>query len=491
MVKESADEFDNDEILSDPNSPATRTVYIKTETVGTTGVESYAGYPKEEYLEDLRGSKRAKVFDKMWRSDSQSKMLYNAVVNIIKSATWEIEATPDSEGVEPTEEQKADRDLINHILFKDTGQAFSRFLSDAMTFVKHGHAAVEKTYKLVLDHPTFGTYHGIEGLDLISPKTIERFNLDKESGGRELESITQQAFGDVNASVDIDADYLIMIVLDQEGGNFEGVSMFRPIYGNYYRKNFFQKINAIGIERFAVPSPIITVPPGFQERPEFAALLTAVENFCSGQSNFLTVPEGVTVVFERNVYDPQKVEEAIEGEDRRAAKAFLANFLELGMKSGGSFSLSADLSDFFLGGLKHIAQLVCDAVNTQLIPELILINRGTRSTYPRLVVSAIDDKAGKELADVLGTLIDKKVIIPDDQLEINMRKRFGFPKKSTEGQRDVTPPSPFGAAPTQEKKPGEPAPKPGEKAPPPPEPKPSDKVPPKQLAEAILRRIYG
>jgi len=476
-------------------------IFIKLKPFGTTGTESYGGYPREEYLDELVGRRKANVYDRMWRSDAQAQMLYAAVVNIIKGATWEIEGSPDKEGDPLTPDQEKDRDLIHQILFKDIENPFSKFLTDAMTVVRNGHAYLEKTYRLITDNGNIGPYHGISELALISAKTIERFNLSKDKRSK-LASISQVASGDLQSMVDIPAEYLVKIILNQEGSNFEGVSMFRPIYGNFFRKNFYLKMNAIGIEKHAVPAPLVTIPQGFQETPEFQLLLDALEVYCSGQSNYLIKPEGVEIEFNNNAYDPEKVDKAVDGEDRRAAKAFLANFLELGMTVGGSQSLSVDQSDFFLAGLKAIANVVCSGVNVDLIPELIKINRGPRSTYPQLTVSGIDDKAGEELARILGILIDKKVIVPDDPLENSMRKRFGFTKKSAEGVREITPPNPFGmppgGAPGKEGggnilppgKPGAPPPKEDDEEEGDDEPAPKDKKP-KNLTERILARVYG
>ena len=124
------------------------------------------------------------------------------------------------------------------------------------------------------------------------------------------------------------------------------------------------------------------------------------------------------------------------------SKAFMAQFLELGMSSGGtgSYALSNDLSDFFLGGIEHIANAICGPINKKIIPDLIKMNRGPRKSYPRLCARGISDKAGKELAEVLGIFSEKKLITPDMVLEEHLRERYGLPKPSPIDVRDTTPP---------------------------------------------------
>jgi hypothetical protein len=419
-----------------PSAETTVVTYVKQEEIGSPGVKSFAGYPEEEYLTSLHGRARADEFDKMRRSDTQVKMCLTAVSSPIKAGAWQIEKACALDMPDQELAQKQ-ADLIEQILFKDLSR--NSWLTDALTLCIYGHAVFEKTHKPVLDHPRFGSYNSLKSLMLISARTIERFNLNPET--QTLESITQLAIGDLQKYVDIPAQYLIVMSLDKEGANFEGMSLLRPCYGSWMRKNVYQKINAIGIERNALGTPIGKYPAGQQNTTAFTAFMNALKNYTTHQQAFITIPSGGEwdIVVEHNTYDPEKTEKSIDAEDKRMAKAFVANFLELGLSGSGSFALGTDMSDFFLGGITHIANLICDSLNRELIPELIKLNFGPQPAYPQLKCSGIDDKAGKELADILGTLVDKKIIKPDDKLEENARQRFGLPAADPATARDVTP----------------------------------------------------
>jgi hypothetical protein len=243
------------------------------------------------------------------------------------------------------------------------------------------------------------------------------------------------AFGEVGRQVTIPAKYLLLFTLNREGSNYEGISALRPCYGNWWRKNNFNKINAIGIEKFAVPTPIATIPQGRQASTQYSKLITALEKYTTHQSNYLIKPEGFDIDLRTNTYDPSKVETSIENEDKRMVKAFLANFLELGMSGSGAYALSNDLSDFFLTGLQFLANEIADQINKNLIPELVKMNFGPRDKYPTLKFSGISDKAGKELADILNVLTNAQILTPDDKLEKHLRKRLGITEMSEDGQR--------------------------------------------------------
>ncbi len=125
------------------------------------------------------------------------------------------------------------------------------------------------------------------------------------------------------------------------------------------------------------------------------------------------------------------------------AKAFLANFLQLGMGGGGgAYALSNDLSDFFLSGIKYIVNIISGSVNKVVIPRMIKMNFGPQEKYPTLKFSGIDDKAGVEFANMLKALAESKWLTPSDSDEDNIRKRIGMPKMSLIGQRKVDPPAP-------------------------------------------------
>src|SRR5688500_8235718 len=103
--------------LAEPTQSATNDIMvpinIETTPVGSYGTEIYSGYSSEEYLNTLRGTQRADIFDQMRRGDPQVVLCLSSVKNPIMSANWEVEPADD------TDEAKADADLIRHILFDD------------------------------------------------------------------------------------------------------------------------------------------------------------------------------------------------------------------------------------------------------------------------------------------------------------------------------------------------------------------------------------
>ena len=409
-------------------------VKVQTKPIGSSGTEIYGGYFSEEYLQSLRGRRGAKIWDEMRRSESQVSMLLSAIQNPIKSANWDFESPSDVSGGE----LHADfcKMVFNEML------DWEATLHEMLTFIPFGFSLFEVIHNVVFNHPKFGTINGLRALAFRSQKTIESWQLEPQTG--KLLSVRQFVFSDVSATsnVDIPGEFLVCFSLNKEGDNYEGVSALRPMYGAWFRKNLYLKLVAIGVEKYAVGTPIGTVPKGQEESDDLAKFKTILENYTSHESAYVLKPEGWEIEIQKTDFDASKIKEIILLENTEMVNAVVANFLALGMSgAGGAFALGQDLSDFFLSGLQQYANIICGVFNRKLIPHLINLNYGPQAAYPKLKCTGIDDKAGKELAEIIGVFIDKKAIKPDDKLDEYLRRLYKLPAADSATAREVSAPA--------------------------------------------------
>lgn len=415
---------------------------MQLKPLGASGTELFAGYFSEEYLQQLRGKKGAKVYDEIRRSESQVAMLMNAVMNPIKAATWEFEAAAD---VADGEKHKA---LVEYCA-KDMID-WETHIHEALTCLIFGFSLFEILNNVVFNHPKFGTFNGLKALAFRSQKTIEQWVVDRATG--DLRCVKQWLQGDLaldrSSIVEMNAEFLLVFSLNKEGDNYEGISALRPMYGAWFRKNLYLKIAGIGVEKNAIGTPIGTVPAGKISEDQMNEFKTLLSNFTGHESAYLVKPQGWEIEILKNDFDATKIKELILLENTEMINSLVANFLALGMNGGGgAFALGSDLSDFFLSGIQTYANIIAGVWNRKLIPSLVKLNFGEQQAYPKLKATGINDKAGKELAEILKSLTDSKSVKPDMKLEEFLRKQYKLPAADATTVREVAPaPAPINAA---------------------------------------------
>ena len=392
------------------------------EPQGSSGTEITGGVYSEEYLSTLQGMDAAKVWDTMRRSETQVAMLLNAVFNPIKAANWDVESADASN---PEYEKHAA--FIKKAFFKKLD--WSQFTHEALTFVIFGHSVFEEVHVVELSDVEFGQAVFLKALGFRSPKTILEWNLEKKTG--RLIQIRQQSTGDVADNAVIPGEFLTVFTLNKEGDNYEGISALRPMYGAYNRKKLYLKLLAIGLEKYAVGVPIGTIPKDkVNVKKEVEDFKKVLQSYASHEKAYLTKPEGWEIEVQRNEFAAEKVVEVIKLENQEMVNVLVANFLSLGTGgNGGAYSLGTDLSAFFLGCIQAFADNICLGLQRKTIKKLIDINFGPQAEYPKMKCTGINDKAGKEFADVVKALVDARVIAPDETLEEFLRKQFKLPAK--------------------------------------------------------------
>ncbi|MBF0300598.1 MAG: DUF935 family protein [Oligoflexia bacterium] len=405
-----------------PSTADIKKVVVK-QPLGSSGTKVFSGYFYEDVLHKYNGGQILDLYHEMRLSEPTARMCLQAVKNPIKSATWRIEP------VDESDESLKQASLIEYILFEDMEQTWAEFLSEALTFIDFGFSVFEVVNKLIINNKEFKSYVGISGLEYRNQRTLERWLFNKENN---LEYLEQRVYGDLEKNVKLPAESLLIFSLDKEGKNYQGTSLLRACIGPYERKKFYVKSMGHGIEKSAYSTPVAY----FKTKEEEKFLREELEGIQHG-FHYILAKEGSKIEFHNNNFDAEKVKNAIEHESAEIVNAFMANFLQLGKSgSGGSYALSFDQSDFFLGGIEHIAMQIVEVINKNLIPKIVKINFGEQRKYPRLTVSGIRDRAGEELAKVVEMLTRSNVIIPDDKLEDDLRSRYRLPKRSEEGQRN-------------------------------------------------------
>ncbi len=412
---------------------------------GVSGTDISGGQILEDIDQNLSGIQGAETFDQMRRTDSQIAMVLDVIKSPIKTAQFLIEP------VDETPEAKADAELIEHILFRGMDKTWQEFLTEFLSVVEFGFAPFEIVIKNAVNS-NFGEHVGLKALAWRSPKTIDQWNVRKNG---DLKSIRQQVTGDISkgpAPV-IPAKKLLLFSYAREGDNFQGISLLRAVHSNYIAKRNFKKIQEIGSQRAATGIPIGKFPANIPDADR-DAFISGLKNFSStAATNHLAIPTGpdpkgndqvglYDVEIAKIEHDSDALNNSIERENREIANRAMEGFMMLGQGgSSGSYALGSDLSDIFLGNIESYANLLTDVINKRLIPFFVDINRGERTEYPKLTYSGVNDKAGKELIEILQAGATAGVIQVTPKLTKWVHAAFGLPEPD-----DISIPAPAAKA---------------------------------------------
>jgi len=413
---------------------------VHRKMIGSTGTSLYAGYFDEETLPALQGKAAYDVYDEMRRGDAQVKMMLSAIKNPLKSSTFRHEPKDDSD------EAKKVADFLDWHWFKSPFVQWERWFSEVMTHLDFGVSVHEYTFT-AYQHREHGLVHCVGGMGFRKLSTIERWKVTPDKG---LVGIDQIAHGDTvkdgSQNVHIPVESLFVFTNEQEGDNWEGVSLLRAAYGPWFRKKHLLKMAMIGAEKAAIGVPVGTYSNASDDAQR-AAFEAIMQSFVVHESSYLLAPMGYEIDVLKIDFDAEKLLALIAYEDAQMTRSILFHFLELGQNgNGGAFSLGSDLSDMALAALQFIASGICEKM-FKINERLVEWNFGDPDLTPQTVCVGINQKAGADFATAIKAMVDSKVITPDDKLEAHVRDAFNLPASTTPPGADRSPPpppSPFG-----------------------------------------------
>lgn len=395
---------------------------FNTKEQGNSGTPISSMIYQKEYLNELIGVEAHTVYNTMRRSDPQVRKVLAAITNPIKAATWSIPAVSDD-----TKDIEAAA-LMERILFEDLD--YDHKLGEILTFLAHGFSIFEVIHENK-ESKDFGPYTGLANIAFRDQTTITEWKVDSKTS--KLIEVHQEQSGDAEVDVWLKTDTLLMFFNEREGDD-NGFALLRPLYGPYKRKLMIETLKMVGIERSAIPTPTLSVPPKISVNDEeYLSAVRILSGFTSAENSYITYPQGWELDLHQNSgFDPMKLEDSIKREDEKMAGAILATFLELGTGgNGGAYALGENLEQFFAQVIASFAKAIANTINTKLIPNLIRLNYGdTLEVMPKITFTGITDKVGLEFMQIVTGYTNAGVVAIDEPLEDYVRRVHNLPKKA-------------------------------------------------------------
>jgi phage gp29-like protein len=394
-------------------------------TLGKTGTLVFGGIiTSEEYNLNLTGKLATRVFDEMSRSDGTVHQALEIVKLPIFGLDWNIEpASDDAIDVEAA-------DLCNQELF-DRKINWNLFLNDALDMLDFGYSVLEKTYELIdFDGKT---RIGISELGYRKQTSIYSWQTKEKTPG-----ITQQLIGD---QISIPMAKLIVFTNKKKGDNYEGISLLRYCYRDWYMKKTLIKVNGINIERLGAGVPVIEFEDNVSET-EKARARNILRQLRANEESYLEKPKGSNLeMLDMKSATTKDALPTIQYHDTEIAGSVLSSFMKLGNSQHGSRAVGDVQYKPYVLQEEALAQNIQATIQEQLIKQLCDLNyTDLPNGYPKLQHGKLQDDDIAVLSAAVNSLVTAGALTPNAETEQYIRRSMHLPELSEEEEKNWQPP---------------------------------------------------
>lgn len=378
---------------------------------GDSGVHiNYGVITGEEYNPDLMGRRKFVKYNEMRLGNvSVSTSLEAVKLPIISSKFTVKPGSDDEQDVKIAE--RLEYNLFQHLDWKQT-------VREGLTFLDFGFSLSEEVWDAgeIAGEPLVI----LDKLAFRKQASVTRWETEDKQPG-----ITQQLTSGKTAS--ISRDSLFHLAHKREGDNYEGVSVLRSAFPNYWYLTTYYKIDAIGYERQALGVVDITYPSGATDEDR-RKLEEAARNIRANNRSFISHTEEYKVAWmDMKANTLKDITPAIDHHIREISKNVLAQFNEIGSAgSSGAYSASQTQYELFIMAVQAIADTYVENFNRQVIKKWVDLNYNVEH-YPKLEVTKIGDDSLEALVKSIKLLVEAQIITPTDEDEAFFRDKFDLP----------------------------------------------------------------
>jgi hypothetical protein len=411
--------------------------------IGVTGLTHWGGRISEEYLTELQGDRWRRVVREMLPDPMIGGILF-AIEMLIRQVDWQITAFS-------TDATDTDAAAFVESCLHDMREPWSLTLAEMLSFLPWGWAPLELVYKL---------RNGLKTDDALRNSRYDDGKVGWASWSiRAQDTLLNWEFNDAGdpigfvqqapptyAPTFIPLSKCLHLKTSARKGNPEGVSVLRACYRPWYFKKHIENIEAIGVERDLAGLPVAEVPAELlspARTAEQTAIFNAVRDIVvnirrddqegivwpsdrDAQGNQLYTLKLLSTGGARQ-FDTGKI---IDRYNTQIAMAVLADFMMLGHQATGSWALASSKTSLFSTALGAWLDTICQAMNTQAIPQLLRMNGMDASRAPTLTHGDVESLELGDLGTFVQALNSAAPLFQGDggqQLYAHLLKQAGLP----------------------------------------------------------------
>lgn len=216
-------------------------------------------------------------------------------------------------------------------------------------------------------------------------------------------------------------------------------SVLRSCYRDWFFKKRMQEFEGIGVERGLAGLPMLTPPEGVDiwdtSDPNMVQVRMYADNLVKNARldalMGIVKPFGWTFELLSGSSRNLNISPIIERYDSRIAMTVLADFVLLGHQQVGSFALSSDKTRLFAVALGAFMDIICEAFNTQAIPQLIELNKEHfkgLEHIPKMIHGDVETPNLGQISAFLKDMVGASILTPDENMESYVRRVANLPE---------------------------------------------------------------
>ena len=408
------------------------------------GLHGHASVFMEEFIPQLQGLNGIRVYTEMADNDATVGAVLFAIENLMRNADF---------SVEPGGESAKDKEAAEFIesCMADMEETWQEFLSECLSFITYGWSYHEIVYKRRVGKTsspiTNSKYSdgliGWRKLPIRAQDTL--YGWEYKDKTDDLIGMTQDPPPDFER-VTIPIEKALHFKTRSRKGNPEGRSILRTAYRAWYFKKRLEEIEGYGMERDLAGFPVLYGPPNLWDdddedmmnaRAEADRIISGIRRDAleglalPGQQSDGTYLWKLELLASsgKRQFDTNAI---IDRYDKRIATSVLADFVMLGQQQVGSFALADSKTKIFSLSIGSYLEVICEVFNNQAIPRLIDMNgdhfKGI-TDYPKMKHGDIDEQDIQQFATAVSTLIGAGALVPDEEMEKEIRRVLNLPEK--------------------------------------------------------------
>lgn len=379
--------------------------------LGDSGVQILNGViTGDEYRPELRGRYLMRTIEEMRRGDATVHAGLMAVKMPIVAAEFFVEKGEDSSQNDEAAE------LIEYNFTQILN--WKSVLTEMLTMLDFGFYVAE----LVFD---VRPVSGVDRVVLVKVAYRKQTTIEKWTQEDGTPGIVQRKSD--GTAVSIPAASLLILTHQQEGDNWEGVSILRSAYQNWYFKKTLYQIDAVKHERQALGVVKIKTPRNATQA-DLEKARRAAMNIRANEQAYIEEPEGYDINFmdmqAKTTADPT---DSIAHHDRQILKNMAVQYIDIGAQgSSGSFAASTDQRRLLELQDQAIAEQIAAKITEVAVRRVVDLNFNV-TEYPRWRAGRIGEENVQELSEAVSKMVAAKMITPTDEDEEHTRKVLRFP----------------------------------------------------------------